>query len=71
MVVFFGCMVKVGPPIFYLFDHLVKNLAVQFCNYLALWLRPYGQVRFSIALISRNLKSDFLGGTIFGMAAMP
>ena len=29
----------------YLFGRLIKNLAVRFSIYLAVWIRPYGQVR--------------------------
>ena len=43
---FFGRMVKLGHLVFYLFSRLVLFLAVRFSIYSAVWIRPFGQVRF-------------------------
>ena len=41
-----GRMVKLGRSVFYLFGHMVKNSAIRFCTYSAVWIQPYVQVRF-------------------------
>ena len=41
----FGRLIKFGHSVFDLFSRLVKNSAVWFCIYSAVWIRLYGQVR--------------------------
>ena len=46
----FGRLVKFGHSVLYLFGCLIKNLAVRFSIYSAVWIRPYGQVCFDNGL---------------------
>ena len=52
----------------YLFSHLVKNSAIWFSIYSALWIRPIGQVRFSLAILTKG--TMFLGTLLAARLAL-
>ena len=53
-------MVKFGRSVFYLFSCMVKYPAVRFSIYLAVWIRPYGQVRPKFNNLKKYLQNVFI-----------